>query len=46
MTLDYSQGKVYKIFNTETNDVYIGSTTQSLSKRFYDHKKAINEKTS
>ena len=37
----YSNGKIYKIVNSETDDVYVGSTTQSLSKRFYDHKSTM-----
>ena len=31
-------GKVYKLTSNETNDVYIGSTTISLCKRFHIHK--------
>lgn len=31
-------GKIYKIINTETPDIYIGSTTQPLSERFRKHK--------
>ena len=30
-------GYVYKITNSETDDIYIGSTTKTLSKRFDDH---------
>ena len=35
---NYSEGKIYKILNSETDDVYVGSTTQPLSKIMYDHK--------
>ena len=31
-------GKVYKLTSNETNNVYIGSTTISLCKRFHNHK--------
>ena len=36
---DYSKGKIYKICNTVTDDVYIGSTTQPLCNRMADHRK-------
>ena len=42
--MDYSNGKIYKIFNTITDDIYIGSTTQSLSKRFSWHKASIKNR--
>ena len=32
---DYQKGKIYKIISNETDDVYIGSTTQSLSLRLF-----------
>jgi hypothetical protein len=35
---DYSQGKIYQILNTVTDDVYIGSTTQLLSGRMKAHR--------
>ena len=38
---DYQKGKIYKILNTETDDVYIGSTIQPLSKRLNCHKHSI-----
>ena len=34
----YSKGKIYKICDTAETMVYIGSTIQMLSKRFYKHK--------
>ena len=34
----YKNGKIYVIRNNENEDIYAGSTTQSLSKRFSDHK--------
>ena len=35
---NYKNGKIYKLVCDETNLTYIGSTTQSLSKRFNEHK--------
>ena len=31
---DYQKGKIYKILNTETEDIYIGCTVQPLNKKF------------
>ena len=42
MTIDYSLGKVYIIRSPNTEKVYIGSTIQSLSKRFSGHIKSYN----
>lgn len=36
--MDYNNGRIYIIRNTVNDKVYIGSTTQSLTKRFYIHK--------
>ena len=35
---DYQQGKIYCIRSHQTNDIYIGSTTQPLSKRMVNHR--------
>ena len=35
---DYSKGKIYKIFNTIDDDIYVGSTVETLQKRFTRHK--------
>ncbi len=35
---DYSKGKIYKITNDYNNDVYVGSTCDTLAKRFSNHK--------
>lgn len=35
---DYQNGKIYAIRSPQTNKIYIGSTTQSLRKRFSLHK--------
>ena len=34
----YANGKIYTIRSHQTDKYYIGSTTQPLSKRFYQHK--------
>ena len=36
--MDYKNGKIYAIRSHQTEDIYIGSTTTKLSKRFYLHK--------
>ena len=36
---DYLKGKIYKITSPDTNDIYVGSTTQTLKQRFKDHYK-------
>ncbi len=49
---DYTKGKIYTIRFNESNEIYIGSTTQPLAVRFGEHKrkkdssvsKLINEK--
>lgn len=38
MSRDYSKGKIYLIRNSVNDLVYVGSTTQSLGKRFKLHK--------
>ena len=35
---DYSKGKIYKIFNTIDDDIYVGSTVETLQKRFTRHR--------
>ena len=46
--VDYSNGKIYRIVCNNTGKVYIGSTTQPLSKRLVahrlDYKKYLNGK--
>ena len=37
--MDYMNGKIYQILNSVNNEIYVGSTCQLLSKRFYEHKK-------
>jgi group I intron endonuclease len=36
--MDYQNGKIYKITNCIDDEVYVGSTCQSLSRRFSKHK--------
>jgi hypothetical protein len=36
--MDYKNGKVYTIRSYKTDDIYIGSTTQTLTKRLSKHK--------
>lgn len=43
--MDYQNGKVYQILNYVTDDVYVGSTCQSLSKRMSKHRGVMNNKT-
>ncbi len=43
MKVDYSKGKIYKITNDYNDDIYVGSTCDSLVKRFSSHKQ--NSKT-
>ena len=43
MAPDFSQGRIYKILNTLTDDVYVGSTCQPLTKRLYGHKNTIGK---
>lgn len=40
----YLNGKIYKIVNDLDDDIYIGSTTQNLNKRFGDHKSNIHNR--
>ena len=35
---DYSKGKIYRIVSDKTDEVYIGSTVQTLERRFIVHK--------
>ena len=45
--IDYKQGKVYKIVNDVNDMIYIGSTVNTLTKRFWchrSHSKTMNTK--
>ena len=39
--MDYKNGKIYQILNSVNDDIYIGSTTQPLSKRMGEHRTAM-----
>ena len=43
---DYSKAKIYKITTVKSNQIYIGSTTQSLNSRYINHSCKINKCTS
>ena len=34
---DYNNAKIYKLYNTITDDIYIGATTRILSDCLYEH---------
>jgi hypothetical protein len=38
VTIDYKNGKIYKIVNDVNDMTYVGSTTSALSRRFSGHK--------
>ena len=38
MKVDYSKGKIYKITNDYNDEIYVGSTCNTLVKRFIQHK--------
>ena len=40
---NYNNGKIYKIYNTITDDIYIGATTQLLSARMREHRRASKD---
>ena len=39
---NYQEGKMYKIYNTVNDEIYIGSTTRKLSERLAEHRRRIN----
>ena len=41
---NYQEGKIYKIYNTINDDIYIGSTTQKLCERMRGHRSRITYK--
>jgi hypothetical protein len=43
--VDYSKAKIYKILNDLDDDVYIGSTCQTLSQRMAGHRRCFKHKT-
>ena len=42
MPIGYQESKIYKIYNTINDDIYVGSTTQKLCERMRDHRYCIN----
>ena len=44
--MDYNNGKIYCIRNSINDEIYVGSTTQRLSKRFCWHKKDTKKQNS
>ena len=42
MPVDYQESKIYNIYNTINDDIYVGSTTQKLCERMRDHRYCIN----
>ena len=43
MSQDFSKGKIYKITNDFNDDVYVGSTCDTLVKRYSYHKFSLND---
>ena len=41
---DYSKGKIYKILNTIDDEIYVGSTIETLSMRMAKHRSKVNVK--
>ena len=39
---DYLQGKIYKLVSNQTSDIYIGSTKNTLARRFKKHQSDYN----
>ena len=42
MPINYQEGKIYKIYNTINDDIYVGSTSLKLCERMRDHRRATN----
>ena len=42
--VNYSEAKIYKVLNTVDDEVYVGSTTQSLSKRMGKHRRNATQR--
>jgi len=41
---NYQEGKIYKIVNDVDDEIYVGSTCNTLAKRFGDHKSSITKR--
>ena len=44
MPINYQEGKIYKIYNTINDDIYVGSTTLKLCERMRDQRNCVNNK--
>ena len=44
--MDYNNGKIYALRNSINDEIYVGSTTQRLSKRLYKHKSDMKTRKS
>lgn len=42
----YSRGKIYRLVNTTDNEVYVGSTCNTLNRRLYNHRNKAKHRTS
>lgn len=42
LIMNYQNGKIYKILNYVNNDVYVGSTVNSLCKKMSQHRMNVN----
>ena len=42
MPINYQEGKIYKIYNTINDDIYVGSTTLKLCERMTHHRRCLN----
>lgn len=43
MPVNYQNGKIYKLWSLSTDDIYIGSTTQPLTKRLTKHRSSYKQ---
>jgi hypothetical protein len=43
MPLNYQNGKIYKIYSYENDEVYYGSTVETLSRRMSGHRKSFKQ---
>ena len=41
---NYQESKIYKIYNTVNDDIYIGSTTRKLCERMSEHRRRTNSR--
>ena len=41
--MKYQDGRIYKILNCKTTDIYVGATCQRLAKRMMNHRTKVKE---